>query len=317
VGHLALVHSDSELDYSVVPIPIAVLNGGEGPTVLLTAGTHGDEYEGQVLLHELARTQDPVGISGRLIVLPALNLPAVQAATRTSPLDGANLNRAYPGDPDGSPTSAIADYVTRQLLPHCDFAADLHSGGRQSQFLPSGFMTRTRHGRFTAAQAAALRAMGMPYSIVYDEETENRAIDTACDRAGVVMVATELSGGAQVRLATLAAARVGLRRMLVHWGVLQDDTLPPSPGTRFIDVNDARSSVMAEVPGLFEPVVSLGDRVHQGDIVGRLFCVDDLAVPARTLTAPMSGILHQRRVPTLVRRGSIVCSIGTDLDMEG
>ena len=86
ISHLRLDHSDNRHAFGFIPIPIAVISGAPGPTVLLTAGNHGDEYEGQVILRRLIRDTEPEGLKGRLIVLPALNAPAVQAGTRVSPL---------------------------------------------------------------------------------------------------------------------------------------------------------------------------------------------------------------------------------------
>ncbi|MGI9196291.1 MAG: hypothetical protein ACR2KE_02405 [Candidatus Nanopelagicales bacterium] len=312
VASLGVIHSDgSEVEYGTVPVPVVTFVHGEGPTVLLTAGTHGDEWEGQILLHKLARELDPAQVRGRLIVMPALNAPAVLASSRVSPLDGHNLNRAYPGDRNGSPTSQIADFLTRYLLPHCDFAADLHSGGGCTEFVPCGFMTRMPHGTNTAAQAAAMEAFGMPYTVVYDEATEDRALDTACDQAGVVMVSSELSGGATVALGTLTAAASGLRRMLAHWGVLDGSDLPASPGTRFLDINGRDSSVIAMCHGLFEPRVGLADSVAAGDVVGWVHPVEDPDAPAIPLRAGMDGIVYQRRVPPMVQPGNIVLSVGT------
>ena len=315
VGHIGLVHSTTPgIEYGVIPVPVVIINGSPGPTVLLTAGTHGDEYEGQILLQNLARTLTPSEVSGRIVIMPALNMPAVLDSSRISPLDGGNLNRAYPGDPDGTPTYALADYLTRYVLPHCTFAADLHSGGKASEYVPCGFMTRMPHGRDSAAQAAAMVAMGLPYTLVYDECTENRAMDTACDQAGVVMVSTELSGGGTINLHTLRAARDGLNRLLHHWGVLREADAPPTAGTQFIDVNDSRSSVMAPGPGLFEPAVGLGDRVGAGDVVGWLHAVDDPDMGSRPVRVEMGGTVVTRRVPPLVVRGNYLMSIGQELD---
>ena len=96
VSSLWLDHSDDANAYSAIPIPIAVIANGEGPTVLFTAGNHGNEYEGQVALREFVRQIDPADVRGRIIVLPSLNMPAVRADARVSPLDGANLNRVFP-----------------------------------------------------------------------------------------------------------------------------------------------------------------------------------------------------------------------------
>jgi hypothetical protein len=109
---------------------------GPGPTALLTAGTHGDEYEGQVALLRRARELAPDEVRGRLVILPALNYPAAAADRRLSPVDGRDLNRCYPGDQDGTVTQVIAHYVEHVLFPMCDAVLDHHSAGYSMRSRP-------------------------------------------------------------------------------------------------------------------------------------------------------------------------------------
>jgi len=111
-GFLRLPYSVHRSAYGWIPIPIASIGNGKGPRILLMAGNHGDEYEGQVALGRLIRTLEPAEIHGRIIILPSANFPAAMAGSRTSPLDGGNLNRLFPGDPSGGPTAQIA-YTSR------------------------------------------------------------------------------------------------------------------------------------------------------------------------------------------------------------
>ena len=98
-------------------IPLTVVKNGKGPTALLTGGNHGDEYEGRIALFNLARDLNSTQVSGRVILVPAMNYPAFQAGKRTSPIDSGNMNRSFPGSPEGSITEKIADYFQRTLLP--------------------------------------------------------------------------------------------------------------------------------------------------------------------------------------------------------
>src|SRR5262245_57660274 len=91
---LRLPHSTDLSAYGWVPIPLVCIKNGEGPTVLLIAGNHGDEYEGQIALASLARETEMDHVRGRLLIIPALNFPAVSAGRRVSPLDEGNLNRS-------------------------------------------------------------------------------------------------------------------------------------------------------------------------------------------------------------------------------
>ena len=136
-GFLRLFHSVHSSAYGFIPIPIVVLKNGEGPTALFVSGNHGDEYEGQVALCNLAKSLDPAQMQGRVILLPAANFPAALAGRRTSPIDQGNLNRLFPGDPDGTVTQQIAFYIEHALVPLADLVCDLHSGGSSLMYVPS------------------------------------------------------------------------------------------------------------------------------------------------------------------------------------
>src|SRR5579872_6878674 len=119
-SHLRVPVSTNISAYGTVPIPITVIKHGKGPTILITGGVHGDEYEGPIALVKLAQRLTPAVVQGRVVLVPALNLPAVLAGARLSPMDGLNLNRVFPGDPNGSVTSMIAHYVSTELIPMAD-----------------------------------------------------------------------------------------------------------------------------------------------------------------------------------------------------
>src|SRR5438552_2367687 len=115
IGHLELVWSDDEHAYGVIPVPIAVIGSGRGPSVLVTAGVHGDEYEGLAITRKLIAELSPAEVTGRIIIMPAVNWPAVRARRRVSPIDRKNMNRAFPGDSASGPTAMIADFIERRL----------------------------------------------------------------------------------------------------------------------------------------------------------------------------------------------------------
>ena len=101
-GFLQVPYSHNLGGWANVMIPITVVAHGNGPTVLILGGNHGDEYQGQIAAMKLARHLEPEMVSGRIILIPSLNFPAARAATRLSPLDGMNMNRAFPGEPEGA-----------------------------------------------------------------------------------------------------------------------------------------------------------------------------------------------------------------------
>jgi predicted deacylase len=312
LSYLRLSHSDNRHAYGVIPVPIAMIANGAGPTILLTAGNHGDEYEGQIALRRLIQGLQPSEVRGRLFAMPALNLPAVLAAERVSPLDGGNMNRSFPGDPDGGPTRMIAHFVESVLLPRCQFAADLHSGGRASRYLPCAFLRRGDR-EIMAQQMEAAAIFGAPHTVIVDAALEDRSLSAACDRTGTVMVATELAGGGGVDLDAARLAQEGLDRLLRHWGALAMPRPVTAPGTRFIEARDRQSSVMAPIDGLFEPARRAAERVVKGERAGWIHPMDDMARPPAEVRFAVDGTIIAERVPPLVRRGDYLYHLGAEL----
>ena len=233
-GFVRLFHSVHRSAYGYIPIPIVVLNNGPGPTALFVSGTHGDEYEGQVALCNLARTLDPASIKGRVILLPAANLPAAIAGTRTSPIDDGNLNRLFPGDPEGGVTEQIADFIETELVARADIVVDLHSGGSSLHYVPSALMMQDdENPARQAALVAALRAFASPIAYVGHASPGQGAVRTtsgAALRHGKLCLGTELGGSGTVTRAALEVAERGLRNVLAHVGITPARNRPaPAP----------------------------------------------------------------------------------------
>ena len=156
-GFLRLPYSRNDSAWGAIMIPITQFLNGTGPTALLTGGNHGDEYEGPIALYRFAARDKIDDIQGRVIVIPAMNYPAFREASRVSPIDQVNLNRAFPGRADGTVTQIIADYFSRVLLPGTDYVLDMHSGGKTLEFLPFSACHRLQDSEQEAQCDAAMR----------------------------------------------------------------------------------------------------------------------------------------------------------------
>lgn len=316
IGHLDLVWSDDTHAYGVIPVPIAVVVGGSGPTGLVTAGVHGDEYEGLVVARALVDRIGPGDVAGRLIVMPALNWPAVQARSRTSPIDRQNLNRAFPGGADG-PTAAIAAFV-ESLLPGVDVAVDLHSGGTQSIYTPCGYVYAMGSPAFRAVKLAAAHAFGAPVTAVVAATASAGSLSGACERHGVPMVAAELGGGARYDRAARAIGEDGTLNLLRHAGVLKGEAA--ATRTRLRYTSSRRAHVMAPIDGLAETVVAVGEEVEAGALAARIWPMDDLTRPAVEVRFAEAGMVMACRTMPMVRRGDTICHTGvatSDEDFMG
>lgn len=308
IGHLELVWSDNVHAYGIVPVPIAVVSSGPGPAVLVTAGVHGDEYEGLVIARRLLSELEPSAVTGSVIIMPAVNLPAVRAASRVSPIDGANMNRAFPGEPAQGPTAMIADFIERNLLPRVDFAVDLHSGGTRSVYTPCGYIYALGSEAMRKRKLAAAHAFGAPHTAVVAATSSGGSLSAACERHDVVMVATELGGGGVLCRRAQEIGYQGTRALLAHAGVLAGSVA--SRRTSLVHVESRRSSVMATLDGMLEHAVEVGEEVEPGQLAGRIWPMDAVSRPPVALTFAVGGIVLARRATPLVLAGDTLCHTG-------
>ena len=313
VDWLNLPHSVTRSAYGAISIPIAVIRNGDGPTVFLMAGNHGDEYEGQIVLAKLIRALEPEHVRGRVIILPASNLPAAMAGARVSPIDQGNLNRAFPGDPHGTPTWAIAHYIDSVLYPMADFHHDLHSGGSSLRYVPFCSMRKSGDAALDARAMAALRAFGAPLSLVWAYNPENRLAGAAAARRGLVSLGGEFGGGGDVNRASLAMLERGVRNFLQFTGVMADKAVQEKPsGTRLMEVSSRDHYVYASEAGLLEPAVPLGAEIKRGDLAGLIHFIDNPAREPVPCYFRHSGMVVCQRHFGRVERGDCVAHLATD-----
>ncbi|HUK06987.1 MAG TPA: succinylglutamate desuccinylase/aspartoacylase family protein [Stellaceae bacterium] len=314
-GYLRLPHSVHRSAYGFLAMPIVSIRNGTGPRVLLTSGNHGDEYEGQVVLTKLARMLAPENISGQVIIVPMLNFPAAAAGMRTSPIDDGNLNRVFPGDPDGRPTWMIAHFVETVLMPEVDYSMDLHSGGSSLIYVPGTLARRVDDKKTLDKILELVRAFGAPNCYLMSGGTElgTGGILSAAERAGIIGVSAELGGAGMVTPATLAITERGVRNVLSHLGVLAEkvDAHP----TRIMQVDRAAHYAYAYDSGLFEPRVELGDNVRKGDLAGVVVFPDEPWREPAPVHFRGDGVVVCKRVPARVERGDCVYHLASDVKL--
>lgn len=312
-GFLRVPHSVHRSAYGWIPVPIVSIKNGSGPTILLTAGNHGDEYEGQIALTKLCHDLGPEDVRGRIIVLTMANTPAALAGQRTSPIDDGNLNRAFPGNPLGAPTEAIAHYIEDVLMPSCDYLVDLHSGGTSLVYAPTLLRGRGHTPKESGQLLALQKAFDLPYAWVFTSgggpETTARTLMGAAGRKGVVSVMAELGGGGSVSAGILAMTERGVRRVLHSLDMLPAYEPDEARGTRELN---ALGCVYAYDAGLFEPFKDIGDSVTVGEVVGLIQHPDTPWCEPTPVTCPYEGMVLCTRFLGQVQRGDAVYQVAAD-----
>jgi len=316
VGRLHLPYSVTRSAYGNIDIPIAVIANGTGPTVLLMAGNHGDEYEGQVTMVRLIRDLQPADLNGRVIIVPAANLPAAMAGARVSPLDAGNLNRAFPGLANGTPTWQIAHYIDSVLVPKCDAWLDLHSGGGSLHYLPFAAYYQTGEDATLDAKAEAImRAFGAPRSVRVTAAPDGRLAAASGHRRRIPYLGGEYGGTASVDPDGVSITHAGTLRVLAHLGVLATRrfALPPAGETRMMAIGGHDYYTLAPEAGLFEPATRLGDTVRAGELCGTVHFVDNPERAGVPVFFKRDGVVECKRHFGRVEPGDCVAHLATDV----
>lgn len=322
LGNLRVPHSVHRSAYGHISIPIAVMNNGEGPTVLLIGGVHGDEYEGPIALAKLVSRLDVQKLSGRVIIVPALNYPAFLSATRVSPIDDINLNRTFPGRRDGTVTEMIAHYVTTKLLPITDYLFDFHAGGSSLQYLPGVLAPFPSQEKDPARAKRLLDSFAPRRVYYYDSDAamggEDRVLGNYAKKNGVNFLCGEFGGGSSVNLEGLHTIDSGLIGYLYETGVLSEklEAELNSEPTEYYTMEGSGLMAYAPKTGFFEPAFALGDTVESGSIAGYIYNLDNPWETPTTVSFQAGGVAVCIRTFSMVQPGDCIGHLACPLKLD-
>lgn len=280
-------------------LPIILLRGAErGETLVVTAGIHGDEYEGVRAILEVCHELDPSRMKGDLLAVTAANPAALWERSRTSPIDGGNLARLFPGSLEGSPSEVLAFHLGRSVIAHADLYLDLHSAGVKL-LMPSmvGYDANDERSRSAALDFGAPVIWGHPLV------EAGRTISFAAER-GIPWLYTEARGAGRIAPDDLRMFKRGMRNLLLRLGILDGsiDVIPPQH--RLYGNGDTDSSLIANKRGFFIPDANLLDHVVTGEPLGRTLSLHGEML--EQFYAPHTGVVGLVRVCPVVHPGDPV-----------
>jgi predicted deacylase len=287
-GHLEVTAEEG----GAARIPVSVLHGAQpGPVLALIAGTHGYEYPGITALQRLRGRIAPATLAGTLILVHIANPPSFYGRTvYTSPADGKNLNRVYPGRPDGSLSERIADVITRQVIEQSDYVVDLHGGDGNEALRPYVYLPVTGRAELDAASRGMALAFGLDH-IVIDEgrlqppEASIYTDQTALSR-GIPAITTETGQLGSNDEHWVALAVLGAENLMRHLGML--------PGAARTNDNvvwlRGYEVIRSPLTGIFRPAVRDGYAIAEGGLLGHL--LDEFGDPAGEVRAPFAGVVN-------------------------
>jgi predicted deacylase len=302
-------------------VPLTVINGLRGPSgdgVICFGGTHGNEYEGQVGVKRLCTDLDPARMTGRVILMPRLSESACVANSRTSPLDGVNMNRAFPGNPRGTISSRIAHFVKTRIFPLGRIVIDIHSGGMEGAFPHCTSFHPIPDPAQQAETALVARLFDTGFVMIYSSAMAHGLLTDEAEAEGKVTIGSEFGAGAATDRLGVRHAYEGTKNVLRHYGLLEGDITKIRPAgsepARLISAPHLDAYVPTPRDGVWEPLIEPGQPVAAGELVGRLHDFSDHASPALDIVAPRSGYMMMLHLSARPIKGQTLFVVAENVD---
>ena len=306
-GELMLPWSNNSVPLGYHPTPFISIKNGSGKKILIIGGNHGDEFEGPCAIMRLAQNIEYKELKGQVILIPALSFEAVKNSSRVNPLDNKNMNRAFPGDPNGTPTEMMADFLERELIPSCDAVIDLHSGGKASFFEPCTLPTKSKNKKLFDANMELAERFGLSLVWVLGPNNDNRSLNSAAERAGVAMIAVELGGGGGANPKITALAETGLINILHYLKILKlDKSKPPNEKIKKVELRNPDATIYAPAKGLFDRLVKAGQTVKIGQTAGWFHYFMEPERPSLELKFKHNGFILAHTNRGIVEKGEML-----------
>jgi predicted deacylase len=296
----------ADLGNLTLDIPLTLVNGTRpGPRVVITAGVHGGEFTPIDAVARLTTLLEPDEVRGQVIICPVANPPAVyQGRLNVSPVDGVNINRVFPGDPEGGPTERLAAWLFTHLVEGADVYIDLHCGGIDQVLRDFVGYRLTGDPDLDNRTAGLAGSFGIE-DVILGLQADGGNSHAAAARRGISAVLAEVGELGQRDAATARRRVDGLYRALRHLGVLDPDGSAPAPIREWVWA----AGVTAEATGLWYPEFSAGDDVAEGQVIGRI--IDPADNQEHKVHAPAGGRIFYGMHGLTVAPGHELAAIAT------
>ena len=319
------------------PRPVISVAGPKpGPVLFVNAGVHGGEYPAVEAVIRLGKTLDPKKISGTVILMPVLNLPAFRTRTPfVCPIDNVNPNRVFPGDPRGSYSEQMTHACINEFVVHADAYVDLHGGDIPEALVPF-VICRAGNDEVAKKSKAIAMAFGLPYVLLISKPVQSAkglSSYAAAAEKGIPAVLAEAGGVGQMQEDAVALLSRGVINVMRHLEMIEsvadvtatannearmtnDETSPKSK------IQNIASSSMATTlltkfewlytksTGVWYPKVAPGDAVREGEQIGT---VGDLfGDTLEEIVSPVNGVVLFLTINPSVLENGLLMGIGAE-----
>jgi predicted deacylase len=291
-------------------IPLGIVEGRQpGPTLAVLGGVHASEYAARNSAVRFWELLDPEEISGRVLVVLVADVTAFQAHhIYTNPIDGKNLNRIYPGDPDGTLSEVIVHTLMEEVISRADAIIDCH-GGEFDEYMGFYLIAPLTGEEDVDRKTLALaHALGIPFIETTDASGKwmgRGTMQAEAVRRGIPAMAIEVGQRGEEDEQATAAGYNALRNALKHLGMVQGQPVPWAGKPVRLERGHI---VLSQEGGVFKRNVMVGDRVEEGDLFGAVYDFDDTLL--EEIHTPEAGIVLTVISSPAIRAGGFAGKIG-------
>lgn len=295
---VAKLHTQNTID-----VPVIIERSKKpGPTVLITAGIHGDEVNGVEIVRQIISKGINKPKKGTIICIPVINVFGFIHMDREFP-DGRDLNRVFPGAKSGSLASRVAHKLMTEIVPHADLVLDFHTGGAD---------------RFNAAQIRIIKnevvldelaqVFGAPF--IYYSKNLNKSFRNTCYKLGIPMLLFEGGKSFHIDNTVTNTGVNGTKRILNHLGMLNRKFKVSKPKKDCIKILDSKW-IRANHSGMFKAIVDVNTLVKKGDVLGNI--TDPYGSFNHFVKAPNNGYIFNVNESPIIYQGDAIFHISTKL----
>jgi uncharacterized protein len=295
---------------AALQIPVVVIRGRKpGPVLAIVSGSHGTEYASIIAVEHLIQHLDAKEISGTVILIPLVNVNSfLEKVPHLNPVDGKNMNRMYPGKPDGTQTERASWLINNEVVERCDYLIDLHGGDLDENLQPYTYWPKTGNEKLDTVTRAMVLAFGLNDIIIQDSRSldpkNSRYLDAAAMSLGKPAVIAEAGYAGTVQPQDVDAIAHGCVKVMRYLRMLLGDAPPVENPVWFSSVVTATS----DQTGIFYPLVEKRTYVQQGMKVG--YVTDFFGKTIEDVRAPVTGVvLYICAVPSM-KKGNTLVDIG-------
>ena len=296
--NVAKLHTQNTID-----VPVIIERSKKpGPTILMTAGIHGDEINGVEIVRQIIAKGINKPKRGTIICIPVINVFGFIHMDREFP-DGRDLNRVFPGTKGGSLASRVAHKLITEIVPHADLIMDFHTGGAD-RF--NSAQIRIKKGEIVLDELAEV--FGAPF--VYYSKNLNKSFRNTSYKLGIPMLLFEGGKSFNIHPTITNTGVNGAKRVLHHLEMLGSKFKVSKPKKSCVFILESKW-IRAKYSGMFKASTTINSKVSKGDVIGHI--TDPYGSFNHFVKSPNNGYIFNINQSPLVYQGDAIYHISTKL----